>query len=171
MPTSIAITTIISEEDSEYSIQRAGLIPRVRLRSYQLCSRGEASAACAIAEMSRNAATSGPIRTRKSTFGTATSLSATLSMRRNELVTGNENELARARIASPWMRWSAESPVFHRRSPRSLSPAVGSGSVSAVIVCTGRPTGVGGAAAAAPPTRSGWSARNQHLVDDVDHAV
>ena len=121
MPTSIAITTIISEEDSEYSIQRAGWIPRVRLRSYQACRRGEASAACAIAEMSRNAATSGPMRTRKSSSGTAMSLSVTLSMRRNELVTGSENELASARIASAWVRWRTESPMFQRRRPRSLS--------------------------------------------------
>jgi len=38
-----------------------GLDPagQIRLRSYQACRRGEASAGCAIAEMSRNAATSG----------------------------------------------------------------------------------------------------------------
>src|SRR6186997_1195363 len=74
MPTS-AITTIISDDESEYSIQRAGLMPRETFRSYQRCSHGEASAVCATADTNRNAATSGPIRRRKSSSGAATRLS------------------------------------------------------------------------------------------------
>ena len=37
----------------------------------------------------------------------------------NQLVTGSENELASARIASAWVRWRTESPMFQRRRPRS----------------------------------------------------
>src|SRR5512135_602123 len=101
MPTSIAITTIISDDESAYSTQRAGLIPHETFRSYQPCSHGEASSECARAERKRKPATSGAIRSRKSSSGTATSLFVTASMRRNELVTGSENELATASIAAP----------------------------------------------------------------------
>jgi hypothetical protein len=66
MPTSIAITTIISDDESEYSIQRAGLIPRETFLSYHRCSQGDASAACASADRSRKPATRGPMRRRTS---------------------------------------------------------------------------------------------------------
>src|SRR4029078_10935392 len=108
------------DEESEYSIQRAGLIPRETFRSYQRCSHGDASSACASAERKRKPATSGTISSRTSSSGTATSLLVTLSMRRNELVTGSENALARASIATPCTRWSAPIAAFQRRRPPSL---------------------------------------------------
>src|SRR4051794_19398787 len=104
MPTSIAMTTIINDEEREYSIQRAELMPRDTLRSYQRSSQGEASSACATAERKRKPATMGAMGSRTSSSGTATSLLVTGLRRRNELVTGSENELASASIAMPWAR-------------------------------------------------------------------
>jgi len=170
MPTSIAITTIISEEDIEYSIQRAGWIPRVRLRSYQACGRAEASAG-AIAEMSKNAATSGTIRTRTSSSGTAMSRFVAVFMRRNEPVTGSENELASARIPSGWMRCRTESPAFQRHNVRSRPASAACGWVSVVTVALQSVARRPPREATACGIREWVSAGDQHLVDDVDHAV
>src|SRR3954453_23351985 len=99
MPASIGITTIISDDENAYPTQQAGLMPDRTRRSYQPCTRGDARIRCAVADRRRKPATSGTMRTRVISSGTATSLSVTRSMGRNELVTGSEKALASASIA------------------------------------------------------------------------
>ena len=62
-PASIAISTTMSDALSEYSHQRAGLIPRATFASYQRRGRPPLSVRWSTAASNRNAATSQSIRT------------------------------------------------------------------------------------------------------------
>jgi hypothetical protein len=68
MPTSWAIRTIISEDDSEYSTQRAGLRCRPRSATY-LPHHAVQTRRCASADSTRKPATAAPVGMSKRTTG------------------------------------------------------------------------------------------------------
>ncbi len=75
------MTTIITLDESAYSIQRAGFWPRARLRSYQRRA-GKATARWAAALKKKKSATAGPIGRSKSVRWAGTSVFVAVSKAR-----------------------------------------------------------------------------------------